>query len=45
MASVAARSIQAEFFALSNMYEALLICTIGLLVAFVVIERWFRCPT
>ena len=44
MASVAARSIQAEFFALSNMYEALLICTIGLLVAFVVIERWFSVP-
>jgi cytochrome c-type biogenesis protein CcsB len=42
--SVAARSVQAEFFALSNMYEALLICTIGLLVAFVILERWFKVP-
>lgn len=42
--SIGARSVQAEFFALSNMYEALMICTIGLLLAFVLVERWFKVP-
>ncbi len=44
VASLVLRSIEAEFFALSNMYEALLVMTIGLLLSFLVIERWFRVP-
>lgn len=36
------RSINAEYFALSNMYEALLVSTIGLLTAYVIVERWFK---
>lgn len=42
--SLVIRSIQAEYFALSNMYEALLVMTIGLLLAFLVTERWFKVP-
>ncbi len=42
--SVVMRSIAANFFALSDMYEALLITTICLLLAFLIIERWFRVP-
>jgi cytochrome c-type biogenesis protein CcsB len=44
IASLVFRSITAQFFALSNMYEALLVMTIGLLTAFLIIERWFRVP-
>lgn len=40
--SLVFRSMEAEYFALSNMYEALLVMTIGLLTAFLVIERWFK---
>lgn len=36
------RSIAAQYFALSNMYESLLVMTIGFLTAFIVIERWFK---
>lgn len=42
--SLVFRSITAQFFALSNMYEALLVMTIGLLLAFLIVERWFRVP-
>lgn len=43
--SIVCRSVQAEFFALTNMYEALMICTIGFLSAFFVAERWFKIST
>lgn len=42
--SLVLRSLHAEYFALSNMYEALLVTTIGLTLAFLIIERWFRVP-
>lgn len=42
--SLVFRSIEAQFFALSNMYEALLVTTIGLLTAFLITERWFKVP-
>ena len=42
--SLVMRSMAAHFFALSNMYEALLVTTIGLLLAYFVTERWFRVP-
>lgn len=40
--SLVIRSITAQFFALSNMYEALLVMTIGLLLAYLIVDRWFR---
>lgn len=40
--SLVLRSLEAQFFALSNMYEALLVTTLGLLIAFLLTERWFR---
>lgn len=42
--SLVFRSMDAGYFALSNMYEALLVCTIALTVAFLIVERWFRIP-
>ena len=42
IATLWVRSIQAEYFALSNMYEALLVSCIGLLTAYVLVERWFK---
>ncbi len=42
MVSLLIRSVEAGFFALSNMYEALLVTTIGLLIAFLITERWFK---
>jgi ABC-type transport system involved in cytochrome c biogenesis permease subunit len=40
--SLVFRSMDAEFFALSNMYEALLVLTIAFGIAYLIIERWFK---
>jgi cytochrome c-type biogenesis protein CcsB len=42
VASLVLRSLQADYFALSNMYEALLVTTLGITIAFLLIERWFQ---
>jgi len=36
------RSIHAQYFALSNMYESLMVVCIGIQLAFVFLERWFK---
>jgi len=43
--SLVLRSITAQYFALSNMYEALTVMTIGLLIAYLIVERWFKVST
>jgi cytochrome c-type biogenesis protein CcsB len=42
--SLAIRSVEAGFFALSNMYESLLMLTIGMIVGFLVLDRRFNLP-
>ncbi len=42
LVSLVLRSMTAGYFALSNMYEALLVMTIGFLTAFLIVERWFK---
>jgi cytochrome c-type biogenesis protein CcsB len=44
LASLTLRSLDAGFFALSNMYESLLTLTIGLQIGFLVLDRRFRLP-
>lgn len=39
--SLVLRSIEAGFFALSNMYESLLVLSISTMVGFLVLDRWF----
>lgn len=36
------RSITAQYFALSNMYEALIVITIAMTTAYVIFEHWFK---
>lgn len=40
--SLIIRSTQAQYFALSNMYESLLVVSIGIQLAFSALDRWFR---
>jgi len=42
--SLGVRSVEAGFFALSNMYESLLMLTIGMIVGFLVLDRRFNLP-
>lgn len=42
--AIAVRSTHAEYFALSNMYESMMVTAIWIMVAFLVIDRWFRLP-
>jgi cytochrome c-type biogenesis protein CcsB len=43
--SLAIRSLNAKYFALSNMYESLLVVSIGIHLAFLVLDRWFKLRT
>ncbi len=43
--SLIVRSLHAEYFALSNMYESLMTVSIGIQLAFVVLDRWFKLRT
>jgi len=43
--SLVIRSATAKYFALSNMYESLLVVCIGMQLAFVVLDRWFKLRT
>ncbi len=45
MASLYVRSQNAQYFALSNMYESLLTVSIGLQLAFIALDRWFKLRT
>jgi cytochrome c-type biogenesis protein CcsB len=45
VASMVVRSQNAQYFALSNMYESLLSVCIGLQLSFVVLDRWFKLRT
>lgn len=45
IASLVIRSTHAQYFALSNMYESLLVVSIGIQLAFGVFDRWFRLRT
>lgn len=45
VASMVVRSQNAQYFALSNMYESLLSVSIGLQLSFVVLDRWFKLRT
>lgn len=45
VASMVVRSQNAQYFALSNMYESLLSVCIGLQLAFVALDRWFKLRT
>lgn len=40
--SLVIRSQTAEYFALSNMYESLLVVCIGIHIAFLALDRWFK---
>lgn len=42
MVSLVIRSATAKYFALSNMYESLMVVCIGMQLAFVVLDRWFK---
>jgi len=42
LTSLVYRSLTAQFFALSNMYEALLVTTLGVLLAYLLMERRFK---
>lgn len=42
--AIAVRSSHADYFALSNMYESMMVTAIWIMVAFLVIDRWFRLP-
>ncbi len=39
--SITLRSVEAEYFALSNMYESLMVLSIGMMMAFLALDRWF----
>lgn len=45
MGSLFVRSQNAQYFALSNMYESLMTVSIGLQLSFVVLDRWFKLRT
>jgi cytochrome c-type biogenesis protein CcsB len=45
IASLVIRSTQARYFALSNMYESLLVVSIGIQLAFGALDRWFKLRT
>ncbi len=45
MGSLYVRSTHAKYFALSNMYESLMVVCIGIQLAFIVLNRWFRLRT
>ncbi|MBY0450738.1 MAG: c-type cytochrome biogenesis protein CcsB [Cyanobacteria bacterium] len=38
------RSLAAEYFALSNMYESMLVLIIGVQLGFLLLDRWFKLP-
>lgn len=40
--SLVVRSTHAKYFALSNMYESLLVVCIGVQLAFIALDRWFK---
>jgi cytochrome c-type biogenesis protein CcsB len=40
--SLVVRSSHAQYFALSNMYESLLVVCIGVQIAFIALDRWFK---
>lgn len=40
--SLVVRSQEAQYFALSNMYESLLVVGIGIHIAFLALDRWFK---
>jgi cytochrome c-type biogenesis protein CcsB len=40
--SLVIRSTHAKYFALSNMYESLLVVCIGIQIAFIALDRWFK---
>jgi cytochrome c-type biogenesis protein CcsB len=43
--SLVVRSQHAQYFALSNMYESLLVVSIGMQLVFLVLDRWFKLRT
>lgn len=43
--SLVIRSQTAQYFALSNMYESMLVLIISMQGAFLIMDRWFRIPT
>jgi cytochrome c-type biogenesis protein CcsB len=43
--SLVIRSIHAKYFALSNMYESLLVVSIGMQLVFLALDRWFKLRT
>jgi cytochrome c-type biogenesis protein CcsB len=45
MVSLFVRSQHAQYFALSNMYESLLVVSIGMQLVFLVLDRWFKLRT
>jgi cytochrome c-type biogenesis protein CcsB len=45
LASLTVRSLHARYFALSNMYESLLVVSISVQFAFVLLDRWFKLRT
>lgn len=45
IASLIVRSTHAQYFALSNMYESLLVVSIGIQLSFAVLNRWFQLRT
>lgn len=42
IAAIAVRSIEAQYFALSNMYESLLVLSICMMGCFLLVDRWFK---
>lgn len=44
VAALFVRSQDAEYFALSNMYESMMVLVIGIQGGFLLIDRWFRIP-
>jgi cytochrome c-type biogenesis protein CcsB len=44
IAALVVRSQNAAYFALSNMYESMMVLVIGIQGAFLMIDRWFRIP-
>ena len=43
--SLVIRSMHAKYFALSNMYESLLVVSIGMQLVFLALDRWFKLRT
>jgi len=42
--AITVRSMEAQYFALSNMYESLLVLSISMMGCFLLVDRWFKLP-